>query len=428
MYAILSRASASPYRPAAHLPAPAPLPAWPLLTLLWGFPLIWVLGLMQFAPTTLSAVMVCLMVSRQRIMVYGALWLWAALVVWALVATVSLSWGTDFIAWGLRWVNIINVGIYCLYYYNARENISPEDVIRGLSFLWFFIVFLGWCAIFFPTFVLTTPMSLVLPGALTSNELVAAYVRPPLAEVQQPWGAPEPFNRPSAPFPYTNSWGLAYALLFPVLCAQWSISKSRLFKVGLLLAIPLSVVPALETSNRGMFIGIIVSAVVALVRLIMMGHQKAAFAGVLIAVFASLLFVFSGALATILGRQEYSDSTGGRAALYAATWAETLKSPWVGYGTPRMEVSIGVSMGTQGYIWMLMFCFGLVGLGIFLAYLLTAIISNFAVSGFVTLWLWTIPVAACAMVIFYSFDTVQLMILMLSTALLTRARVTGEVL
>lgn len=428
MYAVFAKPSAAAYATPVGEPEPQVLPSWPLMFMLWGFPIIWVMGLMQFAPTLLMIVMLCYLVITKRVVFYGALWVWVALIFWALIATVNLEKSTDILAWGLRWINIVNVGVYCLYYYNAKETITPQKMISALSFLWFVIVFLGWCAVLFPNFVLTTPMSLIMPGSLKSNELVAAYVRPPLAEVQQPWGAPEPFNRPSAPFPYTNSWGLAYALLFPVLCAKWSVTSSKLFKAAVLIVIPLSLIPALETSNRGMFIGIIISAVVALGRLIIMGHRKAALAGITIAISATLLFIYSGALATILGRQEYSDSTGGRAALYASTWAETLKSPWVGYGTPRMEVSVGVSMGTQGYIWTLMFCFGFIGLGLFLFYLFTAIFSNFGVSGFATLWLWTIPVATCAMIIFYSFDIIQLMILMMSTAILTRARVMGEVL
>lgn len=421
----------APARPRPQAPAitsSQALPAWPLLTMLWGFPLIWVLGLMQFAPTLLSLVMVSYMVVRRRITVYGMLWVWGALVLWGLLASMSLDSVTDYIGWGLRWVNILNVGIYCLYYYNARETISPAKVIGGFTLLWFFMVFLGWCAIFFPQVSITTPMSYVLPGFLTSNELVQAYVRPPLAEVQQPWGAPVPFNRPSAPFPYTNSWGLAYALLFPILCAQWSLTSSRWLRGAILVVLPLSVIPALETSNRGMFIGIIATILVALVRLIIMGHRKAVMIGTLIAAMGMFTFVASGALSQILGRQQYSDSTGGRASLYQATWEKVQESPLIGYGTTQMEVSVGVSMGTQGYLWTLMFCFGLVGLGLFLAYMVGAIISNFRVTGFITLWLWTIPMAGIVMFIFYSFDIMQLMILMLSTAMITRAKVTGEVL
>ena len=51
------------------------------------------------------------------------------------------------------------------------------------------------------------------------NPLVRDYMLPPLAEVQRPWGAPEAYIRPSAPFPYANSWGLAYTLLTPVMLA-----------------------------------------------------------------------------------------------------------------------------------------------------------------------------------------------------------------
>ena len=42
--------------------AGAPLPAWPILVLLYGFPLVWAMGMMQFAPTLLAAAMIVLMV------------------------------------------------------------------------------------------------------------------------------------------------------------------------------------------------------------------------------------------------------------------------------------------------------------------------------------------------------------------------------
>ena len=43
--------------------APA-LPAWPLLTLLYGFPIIWALGLLQIAPIILAFVMLGYMLVR----------------------------------------------------------------------------------------------------------------------------------------------------------------------------------------------------------------------------------------------------------------------------------------------------------------------------------------------------------------------------
>ena len=54
--------------------------------------------------------------------------------------------------------------------------------------------------------------------------------------------------------------------------------------------------------------------------------------------------------------------------------------PWspriIGYGTPRMEPSIGVSMGTQGYLWTLMFCFGFVGLALFALFMMCTVASG----------------------------------------------------
>ncbi|MFI5426971.1 hypothetical protein [Aeromicrobium sp. UC242_57] len=45
-----------------------------------------------------------------------------------------------------------------------------------------------------------------MPGSLTSNEYVHDLFFPPFAEIQQPFGAPADLLRPSAPFPYANSW------------------------------------------------------------------------------------------------------------------------------------------------------------------------------------------------------------------------------
>src|SRR5699024_65109 len=99
---------------------------------------------------------------------------------------------------------------------------------------------------------ITTPLSRVMPGGLLRNELVRELVMPRLAEVQDPWGAEEPFVRPAAPFPYTNSWGMAYALLTPLMMLVWTRMRSRGGRVLLALGMVVSVYPAAQTSNRGM--------------------------------------------------------------------------------------------------------------------------------------------------------------------------------
>ena len=81
------------------------------------------------------------------------------------------------------------------------------------------LIVLGYGGVLFPSSVCVPPMSFIMPSGFMQNPLVRDYMLPPLAEVQRPWVHPEAYIRPSAPFPYANSWGLAYTLLTPVMLA-----------------------------------------------------------------------------------------------------------------------------------------------------------------------------------------------------------------
>lgn len=402
------------------------LPAWPLYTLLYGYPVIWALGLGQFAPTMLAVVMFFYMIVRGHIMIFTTHWVWFALVLWCLLCTVSLNGGTDILAWGLRWVNIFDVGIYSVYFFNARRTIPLRSILGGLVGLWATVVVLGYLALLFPDFRLNTPMGMIMPEGLKRNELVRDYVMPPLAEVQRPWGAPEPYIRPSAPFPYANSWGLAFTFLTPVVIATLMLAEKKRTKVILSIALCLGLIPAIATSNRGMFLGLGISVVYVIFRYILRGNLKVAFYSCLAAIIAIFGLIVSGAFAQILGRQEYSDSTGGRAALYAETWDAVLQSPLVGYGTPRMSVSVGVSMGTQGYFWTLLFCFGIVGLGFFVVFMLASIINTWNMKSAAGLWIHAVPISAICVFVFYSFDIMQLTAMMLCFTMCMRSIVYEE--
>ena len=402
------------------------LPAWPLLALLYGFPALWALGLLQIAPLVLAAIILFYLIIRGNVRVPGSLWVWGAFCVWVVVAALALTRSTDIIGWGLRFVNILSAGIYALYYYNARSSISVNRLLGGLATLWVTLIVLGYGGVLFPEFRLRTPMSFIMPSGFMQNPLVRDYMLPPLAEVQRPWGAPEAYIRPSAPFPYANSWGLAYTLLTPVMLACLLRLRSIWLRIALLIGMALSTVPAIATSNRGMFIGLGISAAYVLLRQFLAANWRAvgmgiaAIAAVVVALFAS------GTVDNILGRQDYSDSTGGRAALYRATWKATLESPIIGYGTPRMEPSIGVSMGTQGYLWTLMFCFGFVGLALFAIFMVCTVASGARVKTASGYWLHSVPVACCVVFIFYSFDIAQLTILMLASMACIRSIRDGE--
>ena len=351
-----------------------------------------------------------------------SLWIWAAFIFWVIVCTVSLEDVTDYIAWTLRFVNILNAGVYALYYFNAKESISINQLLGSLTALWVTVVVLGWGGVLFPEVRVQTPMSYVVPQSFMSNSLVKDYMLPPFAEVQNPWGAPEPYVRPAAPFPYANSWGLAFTVLTPVMFAFFARTRSWLLRIFLAIVLGASVVPLVATSNRGMFIGLGFATAYVIIRLIIGRYWGLVTAAGVMVVGVVTALIASGTVAAILGRQQYSDSTGGRAALYRSTWAASLESPIVGYGTPRMELSVGVSMGTQGYLWTLMFCFGFVGLAIYALFILSILGEGLKVHTPAGFWLHSIPVCSCVVIIFYSFDVAQLSVLLLSAMACIRAQ------
>lgn len=399
-----------------------PLPAWPLMLLLVGFPLWWALGAAAFMPLILAGVMAVLMLGRGGTVLVPGVLPWAAFLVWVGAAGINLLSGASLPAYGQRSGNLLAVGIFLLYVINARENLPVRKVVYGLLAMWTAMILLGITAVYFPDYRLTTPVGLLLPDSLLENPLVHNLVFPPLAEVQHPGGAPEAFNRPAAPFPYANSWGVMFAVLTPVVCAAVALARTPVAKAALVLGMAVSFWPALATSNRGMLVGLAAAVLYVVVRLVFRGRLAAAalgFAGVLL---AAGTMVATGSLQEILDRQLYSDSTTGRLSLYLQTWQATLEQPLLGYGTPRLEETIGVSLGTQGYLWMLMFSYGLVGLCLFLYFLGGAVLRTWHTPSTAGLWLHSVPVAALVMIPFYGFDVMQLTAVFVVLALLLRGR------
>ncbi|MCQ1954377.1 O-antigen ligase family protein [Arthrobacter sp. zg-Y238] len=411
--------------PAAEL-VRQPLPAWPLMLLLVGFPLWWALGAAAFMPLILAGVMAVLMLARGGTVLVPGILPWAAFLVWVAAAGINLLSGASLLAYGQRSGILLAVGIFLLYVINARDSLPVRKVVYALLAMWVAIVLLGITAIYFPDYRLTTPVGLILPDALLENPLVRNLVLPPLAEVQHPGGAPEAFNRPAAPFPYANSWGVMFAVLTPVACAAVALVRSPLAKALLVLGMAVSFWPALATSNRGMLVGLGAAVVYVVIRLAFRGRLAAAALGLAGMLLAGGTIVATGSLQEILDRQLYSDSTSGRLSLYRQTWQATLEQPLLGYGTPQLEETIGVSLGTQGYLWMLMFSYGLVGLGLFLYFLAGAVLRTWHTPSTVGLWLHSVPVAALVMVPFYGFDVMQLTAVFVVLALLLRGRYGAE--
>ncbi|MEF3121146.1 O-antigen ligase domain-containing protein [Kocuria flava] len=420
--------------PTPTVVAPAPvrrgtgvLPAWPLLSLFWGLPLFWASGALQFAPTVLAVVMLLLLLlQRREVRVPWPAWVLGAFLLWMLASSVQIDSVGSWAGFALRWINLAAALVYVVYYWNARQSLDHRRFLRAAVVAWATLVGLGLLTFVIPEARLTTPVGLLLPQGITSNALVQNYFFPPLAEVQLPWGAPEAYNRPAAPFPYTNGWGSGFVILTPLVLAYLTTVRFRPRHLLVVAGLLASLAPAVATTNRGMFLALGLALGYVLVRMVLRGRVGIALAGGGAVAAVGAWLVASGAVERILGRQEYSDSTGTRSDLYRDTFLATLKAPLLGYGAPVYDETVGIEMGTQGYVWTLMFCYGLVGLGLFMAYLHGTTLATLRARTTTGILVHAVPVAACVFFTFYGLDAVQFILISLSLAVLLRSRRYGE--
>lgn len=418
MTAVLDRARAVREAPDGH----EALPAWPVLTLVWGFPVFWLLGATVIAGILLTVVMLSYLSHHRATRLVPGVYAFTAFVVWVVACAVMLDSASRALGYAYRLSILVVVGTALVYTVSAGSRLSRRRVVNALTFLWFVTIAGGIVGMLLPEVRLTTPVGMLLPDSLTGNSYVHDLFFPPLAEVQHPFGAPTTFVRPSAPFPYANSWGVALVLLTPVAVAGFLQARSRVLRVLVVLGLAAMIAPAMATSNRGMFAALALAAVYVVVRLAVRDRAAPVLTIAVLGVVGSVVLVANGLLAQISTRQEYGDSSGTRLALYGETFRRTLQSPLLGYGAPRPSTEQAYSVGTQGYVWMLMFSFGFVGLLLFLAFLWGTTVRTWRSPGDVDLVLHSTLVVASVVIVVYGLDVMQLLTIMLVSGVLLRRR------
>jgi len=401
------------------------LPAWPVLALIWGAPLWWASGLLAFISILLAIPMLALLVRRGRIgLVPGVLPL-LAFAAWTVPCALMLDSASRLIAFLLGFGQLASVAVVLVYVVNARASLTAERLMAALTFTWFFVIVGGYLGILWPDGVITFTVGRLLPASLAGNDYIASLVYPPFAEVQQPYGSAVPFLRPSAPFTYTNGWGAGFAILTPIAIAtatgRGTFRAYALVAAGLVAAIP----PAIATSNRGLFLGLIVAIAYVLLRLAGRELWKPVIAVALVGVGAYITLNALGLLGAISDRQEAADTTAGRSDLYVETFERTLASPILGYGASRPSFTSEINVGTQGMIWEVMFSFGLVGLALFALFMVGSVVRTWRAPTLTILWLHASLVTACLLAIFYGLDR-HLVTIVAVAGLLLRERYADE--
>lgn len=413
----------SEHRPGPAAPRPPELPAWPVLLLFAGYPLLWLLGLSAFAAALCAVPMALLLWLRGGARVPRAFGLWALFLLWVVACGLQVEGAGRLIGVGVRLSNYLGAAVVFVYVVNA-ERLTWRRMILVLCGFFAVVVAGGWLGVLMPDVRLTTPTQVLLPPAIAENEYVQDLVSPSFAEVQQPYGAPEPFTRPSAPFAYTNGWGLNLALLVPVVVAGLTTFGRRGRAVLGVLLVAASV-PAAATLNRGMYLAVGIGLTYGALRL----AQRRRF-GALLAVVgggaaAVVVAVSSGVASSLQERLEYSSTTDDRMGLYVEAVRGALASPLLGHGAPQPSEVYVVSVGTQGQVWNVLFSYGFPGLLLFGGWFAVAAWASRRWADAAGLWLHTTLVVALVTTGYYGYDGVQLAVVMAVAATVLRPRGQG---
>ncbi|WP_396278341.1 O-antigen ligase family protein [Glutamicibacter creatinolyticus] len=398
------------------------LPAWPILWLFIGLPLWWLIGLYPLSPVVMCAPMLYFMVTRTpRISILPGVMPYVVFVGWLACCVVVLGDYGDVLGFGMRFVQFASYAVILIYVTNARASLSAYSILRCIGFTYLWIVLGGYLGMFFPEGSLKVTVGMLLPGSLASNEYIQELFTPPFAEIQTPWGAEEPFYRPSAPFLYANGWGAGIGILIPAVIGVAAATRNWRSKVLLVIGLAACVPPMIQSTNRGLLVGVAVALAYVLLRYFLRGRILTVLAMLLAVVASAVTLVSVGVLEGIIERQDTVDTTEGRGNLYLETWQRSLQSPLFGYGSPQPSYTSEIFVGTQGMLWSLMFCYGLIGCGLFYYFFTGVVIRTWRAPSDSALWIQAAVVSAAFMGIFYGLDR-HLPVLMLMIGLLLRER------
>jgi hypothetical protein len=324
-------------------------PAWPVVALLAGYPLWWVLGIADYMFVLLAFPMAWRLYTwhrreRRQLRLPPGFSLWLLFLVCMLAGVLMLSLNAPgtivspvsnrIISFTARAISYGAVTIVLLYAGNLTERELPRRRLAWLlGLLAIYVVVGGLGGVIDPHFQFTAPLAYVVPHGLQQAMKNQGMLHPGLAQLQAVLGVPE--GRPSAPFDFTNTWGNCLAILMPWLLVAWWAAGTRRQRWIAAAALILSIVPVIYSLDRGLWIallfavGYIAYRLAARGRLAMLGLTCVGLALVGVVVVATPL----GSL--ISQRLNHGQSNAIRSHSTGIAIQDALASPIIGYGDTR---------------------------------------------------------------------------------------------
>lgn len=390
------RLAPAPVRVEEEVPAPRRRRAgWALTSMLVGFPLWWVLGISSFIGHLCAVLMILELVRRRQLRVPRSFGFWILFLIWVIAgllvlqvqapgAVPSTSPGR-YISWGYRFGWYFAGTVALVYIGNLRQELSLNRIARAGGWMFVTVAAGGWLAVIAPDLEFRSLLELILPSSLTNIEFVEFLVHPEV--VQKYAEAATDTPRPSAPFSYSNIWGLNYACFLPFFMVSWlGRDGGWRRRVGPVILV-LSLVPAISSLNRGMWAAVIAMGLFVAIRAAMLGRAKLLIGLVATVLVAGSVIAVSPLAEMISTRFDNPTSNDGRTTLAESTVQSVVEgSPLIGFGSTRdvqgsfYSIAGGSSplcplctppaMGTQGQVWLVIFSQGVVGLLFYLAFML----------------------------------------------------------
>lgn len=401
------------------------LPAWPLFILFVPYMLWWALGLADFIWLIAAVIMLGLLAQTRGVTVPRGFGVWLLFLVWMLASSIMVDTANNMVEFVYRAAQYLACTVLFVYVYNGRRTMGARRVCGLLTVYWLWTVFGGVLGSLFPEQRLKTPTFYLLrflPGDLGSIGFINDMVIRRFAQFN-----PDSYlgvaPRPSAPFLYANNWGSVYSLLLPFVIAY--VIQVRGTPRFWLLApvIPLSMVLAFLTLNRGMLIGVGLAGIYVAVRLALRG-RIAAVAVILVSAVVGAL-VFETVAASRLETRLEGPSTTTRASLYTRSLELVPGSPVFGYGVPVQTVDPDQPpIGTQGQFWMLLVSHGPMATALFVGWFLIAFWQARRLWDLVGITAATVLLVSVVELGYYGVVPYGLPVMMLAAALGMRTRPT----
>lgn len=415
--------------PPARIVADAPLPRWPLVALITGYPLWFLVGLGGFVWVLLAAPMALALVGRRGLVLpKGTTW-WFVFLVAVVGSGLSIDTAGRMAGYLLRLGYYGAATVFLLYLVNGRGtargaapdggDVPTATIVRSFTWLWMAAVAGGYLAFALGDVSFRSPTAYVMPGFLLGNELIATLVTPGFADLHDVIGFPVP--RPKAPFPYTNSWGSMVALTTPFALIALSDARVGIDRRLLRVVLVASSVPIVLSLNRGLWLSLGIGALYVAVRLVIANRGRGALRmGVGVVVIAAIV-VISPLGSVVQSRVDNGHSDGDRLSLVTAAVDGAAERPLFGWGAPRPSGGNLPSTGTHGQVWLVLFSHGFVGAVGFVAAMVTFAVVTARQRTTAGLWAHAVIVIALVQLPVYLWIPHSLFTVMAAVAVALRA-------